>query len=62
MTKVDSLITWNFVDGIDISGDAIGFDAFVSSCLNKRAKKLEGIVDNLANVDDPQGALGILRF
>ena len=62
MTKVDSLITWNFVDWIDISGAARGFDAFVSSCLNKRAKKLEGIVDNLANVDDPQCALGILRF
>ena len=34
-------------------GVAIGSDAFVSSCLLKRVKKLEELLDNLAYVDDP---------
>ena len=62
MTKIDSLIKRNCVDGIEILGAAIGSDAFVSSCLLKRVKKLEELLDNLAYVDDPQCALGILRF
>ena len=43
-------------------GAAIGSDAFVSSCLLKRVTNLEELQDNLAYVDDPQCALGILRF
>ena len=62
MTKIDSLIKWNFVHGIEILGAAIRSDAFVSSCLLKRFKKLEELLDNLAYVDDLQCALGILRF
>ena len=62
MTKIDSLIKRNCVDGIEILGAAIGSDAFVSSCLLKPVKKLEELLDNLAYVDDPQCALGILRF
>ena len=62
MTKIDSLIKRNCVDRIEILGAAIGSDAFVSSCLLKRVKKLEELLDNLAYVDDPQCALSILRF
>ena len=62
MTKVDSLIKRNWVDGIEVLGAAIRFDAFVSSCLLKRVKKLDELLDNLACVDDSQCALGILRF
>ena len=38
MSKIDSLIKRNCVDGIEILGAAIGSDAFVSSCLLKRVK------------------------
>ena len=62
MTKVDSLIKRNRVDGIEILEAAIGSDAFVSSCLLKRVKKLDELLDNLAYVDDLQCALGILCF
>ena len=62
LTKIDSLIKRNCVDGIEILGAAIGSDAFVSSCLLERVKKLGELVDNLAYVDDRQCALGILRF
>ena len=62
MTKIDSLIKGNCVDGIEILGAAIGSDAFVSSCLLKRVKTLEELLENLAYGDDPQYALGILRF
>ena len=62
MTEVDSLIKRIYFDGIEILGAAIGADAFVSSCLLKRVKKLEELLDNLAYGDDPQCALGILRF
>ena len=62
MTKVDSLIKMNCVDGIEFLGAAIGSDIFVSSCFLKLVKKLEELLDDLAYVDDPQCALSILRF
>ena len=63
MTKVDSLIKRNCVDEIEILvGAAIGSEAFVSSCIVKRVKKLEELLDILSFVDDTQCALGILRF
>ena len=62
MTKIDNLIKRNCVDGIEILGAAIGSEAFVSSCLLKRVKKLEELLDNLEYVDDPQCDLRILRF
>ena len=62
MTKVDNLIKMNCVNEIESLGAAIGSDAFVSSCLLKRVKKLEALLHRLAYVDDPQCALGILCF
>ena len=62
MTKVDSLIKRNCVDGIEDLGAALGSDAFISSCLLESVKKLEELLDNLAYVDDPQCAHCILRF
>ena len=38
MTKIDSLIKRNCVDGIENLGAAIGSDAFVYSCLLKCVK------------------------
>ena len=62
MTRIDSLIKRNCVDGIEILGAAIGSHAFDSSCLLKRVKKLEELLENLAYVDDSQCPLGIMRF
>ena len=47
--------------GIEILGAAIGTPTFVASCLEKRVKKLEKVLDNLGYIEDPQCALGILR-
>ena len=52
----------NCLGGIETLGAAIGSDAFVFSCLLQRNKKIEEPLDNLAYVDGPQCALGILRF
>ena len=62
MTKVDSLIKRNCVDWIESLAAAIESDALVSSCLLKRGKKLEELLEILAYEDDFQCALGILRF
>ena len=42
MTKIDSLIKRNCVDGIEILRAAIESDVFNSSCLLKRVKKIRG--------------------
>ena len=48
MTKVDSLIKRNGVEGIELLGAAIGSDAFASSCLLKRGKKNRGTSGQLS--------------
>ena len=60
MTEVEILIRRNSVDGIEISGAAIGSDFFVSP--SKRVKKLEEILDSLVFLDDSQCNVGKLRF
>ena len=42
-------------------GAAIETPTFVASCLEKRVKKIEKVIDNLGYIEDPQCALGILR-
>ena len=44
---VESRITINSQSGIEILGAAIGTPTFVASCLEKRVKKLEKVLDNL---------------
>ena len=58
---VDSRIKRNSQSGIEILGAAIGAPTFVASCLEKRFKKLEKVLDNLGYIEVPQCALGILR-
>ena len=58
---VDSRIKRNSQSGIEILGAAIGTPTFVASCLEKRVKKIEKVIDNLGCIEDPQCALGILR-
>ena len=54
MTKIDSLINRNRLHGIKILGAAIESDAFVSSFLLERVRKLEGNLDHSAYVDNQQ--------
>ena len=61
-TKVDSLIKRNCVDGIAILSAAIGYDAFDSFCLLKRAKQSDEVLDQLGYVHDPQYEIEILQF
>ena len=42
-------------------GAAIGNPSFVAASLRKRVNKIEKLLDNLAYLDDPHCALGILR-
>ena len=42
-------------------GAAIGTPTFVASCLEKRVKNLERMLDNLGYIEDTPCALGILR-
>ena len=58
---VDSRIKRNSQSGIEILGAAIGTPTFVASCLEKRVKKLDKVLDNLGYIEDTQCALGILR-
>ena len=58
---VDSRIKRNSQSGMEILGSAIETPTFVASCLEKRVKKLEKVLDNLGYIEDPQCALGILR-
>ena len=57
---VDSRLKRNGQSGIEILGAAIGTHSFVASCLEKRVKKLEKVLDNLSHIEGPQCALGIL--
>ena len=58
---LDSSIKRNSQSEIEILGAAIGTPTFVASCLEKRVKKLEKVLDNLVYLEDPQCTLGNLR-
>ena len=57
----DSRIKRDSQSGIEILGAAIGTPTFVASCLEKRVKKLEKVLDKIGYIEDPRCALGILR-
>ena len=57
---MDKRIKRNSKEGLEILGAAIGKPSFVAASLRKRVNKIEKLL-NLAYLDDPHCALGILR-
>ena len=49
-------------NGFEIQGAAVGSKEFVASCLKRRVQKILSMLDNLHHLNDPQCALGILRY
>ena len=62
LPSVDREVTRNMGNGFEVLGAAVGSPEFVSSCLQKRVRKVVSLLDNLSYLDDPQCALGILRY
>ena len=62
LPSVDREVTRNMGNGFEVLGAAVGSTEFVSSCLQKRVQKVVSILENLSYLDDPQCALGILRY
>ena len=48
--------------GFEILVAAVGSKEFVASCLKRRVRKILSMLDNLHHLNDPQCALGILRY
>ena len=61
LNAIDNRVKRNSKEGLEILGAAIGNHSFVAAALRKGVNKIEQLLDNLAYVDDPQCALGILR-
>ena len=59
LPSVDREVTRNMGK---VLGAAVGSPEFVSSCLQKRVQKVVSLLENLSYLDDPQCALGILRY
>ena len=62
LPSVDREVTRNMGNGFEVLGAAVGSPEFVSSCLQKRVQKVVSLLENLSYLDDPQCALGILRY
>ena len=54
MNKIDSLVIRNNIDGLEVLGAAMGSVVFVSSCLLKRLRNIEELLQLLAYMNDPQ--------
>ena len=61
LNALDNRVKRKSKEGLGILGAAIGNPSFVAASLRKRVNKIEKLVDNLAYLDDPPCALGILR-
>ena len=61
LNDIDNRLKRNSKEGLEILGAAIGNPNFVAASLRKRVNKIEKLLDNLAYLDDPHCALGILR-
>ena len=61
LNDIDNRVKRNSKEGLEILGAAIGNPNFVASSLRTRVNKIEKLLDNLAYLDDPHCALGILR-
>ena len=60
LPSVDREVTRNMGNGFEVLGAAVGSP--VVSCLEKRVQKVVSLLENLSYLDDPQCALGILRY
>ena len=61
LNAIDTRVKRNSKEGLEILGAAIGNHSFVAASLRKRVNKIEKLLENLAYLDDPYCALGILR-
>ena len=61
LNAIDNRVKRNSKEGLEILGVAMGNPTFVAESLRKRVNKIEKLLDNLAYLDDPHCALGILR-
>ena len=61
LNAIDNRVKRNSKEGLEILGAAIGNPSFVAASLRKRFNKIGKLLDNLAYLEDPHCALGILR-
>ena len=62
LPSIDQAVKRNLGNGCEILGAAVGSKEFVASCLKRRVRKNLSMLDNLHHLNDPQCALGILRY
>ena len=62
LPSVDQAVKRNLENGFEILGAAVDSKEFVASCLKRRVRKILSMLDNLHHLNDPQCALGILRY
>ena len=62
LPSVDQAVKRNLGNGFEILGAAVGSKEFVASCLMGRVRKILSMLDNLHHLNEPQCALGILRY
>ena len=62
LPSVDQAVKRNLGNGFDVLGAAVVSKDFVASCLKRRVQKILSMLDNLHHLNDPQCALGILRY
>ena len=62
LPSVDQAVKRTLGNGFQILGAAVGSKEFVASCLKRRVRKILSMLDNLHPLNNPQCALGILRY
>ena len=62
LPSVDQIVEKNLGNGFDVLGAAVGSNEFPASCLKRRVQNFLSMLDNLHHLNNPQCALGILRF
>ena len=62
LPSVDQAEKRNLGNGFEVLGAAVGSKDFVASCLKRRVQKILSMLDNFHHLNDPQCALGILRY
>ncbi|XP_075259889.1 uncharacterized protein LOC142351636 [Convolutriloba macropyga] len=62
LPSIDQAVKRILGNGFEILGAAVGSKEFVASCLKRRVQKNLSMLDNLHHLNDPQCALGILRY
>ena len=62
LPSVGREVTRNTGNGFEVLGATVGSPEFVSFSLQKRVRNVLSLLENLCYLDDPQCALGILRY